>query len=486
MRKAKIVATLGPSSWSHEKIEELIKAGVNVFRLNFSHGDRESHKGLIKSIREIATKLGSHTAILQDISGPKIRIGQVDDVMYLKEGDEIKFQKDDILSSTKNKTLCLSHPEIINSLEIGSKVYMADGTIKTEVVRKEGDAAFVKVLVSGKLTSRKGVNFPGVTIPVPTITKKDKDDLIFGAKEGVDIVALSFVRRASDVAEAREVLKEHNSNPLLFAKIEMVEAMQNIDDILEQVDGVMVARGDLGVELGLSKVPVAQKKLIKKANFKGLPVITATQMLISMINSEFPTRAEVSDIANAVMDGSDAVMLSDETAVGKYPIEAVNVLDETIREIEEIYQYYQHKNEEHPTKEAIALSASTLAETIDPKGIIVFSKRGLSALTLAKYRPKSEIIINSSSVDTLRKMSVVWGVTQGSLMPEIENSDELIYRFIKDGLQRGVIDKDSNYILTIGAPISKIGNTNLLRVIDRSIMEYMIDMFECSMDRKTQ
>ncbi|MFW5989865.1 MAG: pyruvate kinase, partial [Campylobacterales bacterium] len=302
----------------------------------------------------------------------------------------------------------------------------------------------------------------------------------------VDIVALSFVRRASDVAEAREVLKEHNSNPLLFAKIEMVEAMQNIDDILEQVDGVMVARGDLGVELGLSKVPVAQKKLIKKANFKGLPVITATQMLISMINSEFPTRAEVSDIANAVMDGSDAVMLSDETAVGKYPIEAVNVLDETIREIEEIYQYYQHKNEEHPTKEAIALSASTLAETIDPKGIIVFSKRGLSALTLAKYRPKSEIIINSSSVDTLRKMSVVWGVTQGSLMPEIENSDELIYRFIKDGLQRGVIDKDSNYILTIGAPISKIGNTNLLRVIDRSIMEYMIDMFECSMDRKTQ
>ena len=182
-RKAKIVATLGPSSWDADKIEELINAGVNVFRLNFSHGDRESHRGLIKSIREISDKLDSHTAILQDISGPKIRIGQVKDVMYLSEGDEIKFQKDDIVSSTENKTLCLSHPEIINSLEIGSKVYMADGTIKTEVVRKESEVAYVKVLVAGKLTSRKGVNFPGVTIPVPTITKKDRDDLIFGAKE---------------------------------------------------------------------------------------------------------------------------------------------------------------------------------------------------------------------------------------------------------------------------------------------------------------
>jgi len=484
MRHTKIVTTLGPSTSSNEKIEELIKTGVNVFRLNFSHGDYASHKEMIDKIRSISSRLGSHTAILQDISGPKIRIGQVDDILALEVGDKLIYQKEEILSSNANKRVTLSHPEIIDSLEIDSRVYLADGTIKTKIIEKKEGEAIGEVLVGGKLTSRKGVNFPGVTIPVPTITEKDKNDLEFGAKEGVDIVALSFVRKAEDVLEAREILKKHNSNPLLFAKIEMVEAVGNIDSILEAVDGIMVARGDLGVELGFPKVPAVQKQIIKKANYKGIPVITATQMLTSMINSEFPTRAEVSDIANAVLDGSDAVMLSDETAVGKYPVQAVQMLVETITETESIYNYYQHKNEEHPKKEAIALSASTLSETLKPEGIIVFSQTGISALTLAKYRPKAKIIINSSCEATLRKMSVVWGVEQGFALPEIEASDELIYRFLKQALEKDVIDKDKTYIMTIGAPKSKIGNTNLLRVMDSAIIDYMLDMFECTLNKK--
>lgn len=486
MRKAKIVATLGPATGNAEKIEELIKAGVNVFRLNFSHGDHDSHAELVKTIREVAGRLKSNTAILQDISGPKIRIGQVDGELFLNEGDEVSFQKEEVVSNNENKALSLSHPEIIESLSEGSRVYMADGTIKTEIIKKESnDKAIARVLVGGKLTSRKGVNFPGVVIPVPTITTKDKGDLEFGAKQNVDIVALSFVRTASDVDEAREILKRNGvENPFIVAKIEMVEAVSNIDSILDAVDGVMVARGDLGVEVGLFKVPVVQKEIIKKANHKGLPVIVATQMLISMVNSEFPSRPEVSDTANAILDGADAVMLSDETAVGKHPIEAVKVLDATLKEVESIYNYYQHKNEEHPKKEAIALSASALSETIDPDGIVVFSRRGLSAFTMAKYRPKADIIVNSSDEQVLRRMSLVWGVKQGFVLPDIEASDELIYRFLKHGLENGLINKESSYVLTIGAPKSSIGNTNLVRVIDGTIMDYMLELFECNLGAK--
>lgn len=483
MRHTKIVATLGPATSSEEMIEALIRAGVDVFRLNFSHGDHTGHKGLIDRIRAISKKLGRYTAILQDISGPKIRIGEVEGVLLLEVGDKLIYQKDMVVSNNVNKRVTLSHPEIIDSLEVGARVYLADGTIKTKIIEVRGSEVVAEVLVGGKLTSRKGVNFPDVKLPVPTITEKDRKDLEFGAKEGVDLVALSFVREAQDVIEAREICKKYSSNPLLFAKIEMAEAVENIDSILETVDGIMIARGDLGVELGFPKVPVIQKQIIKKANFKGLPVITATQMLTSMINSKFPTRAEVSDIANAVLDGSDALMLSDETAVGKYPIEAVKTLVESIEEIESVYSYYQHKNELHPKKEAIALSASALAETLEPKGIIVFSQSGLSALTLAKYRPKAKIIINSSCERTLRKMSVVWGVEQGFVLPDIESSDELIYRFLKYGLEKGIISKEHTYIMTIGAPVSKVGNTNLVRVMDKTIIEHMMGMFECSLKK---
>lgn len=477
-RRAKIVATLGPKSSSEEMIKALLVAGVDVFRLNFSHGNYESHEELFNRIRTIQSDLGKNSAILQDISGPKIRIGEIDGAIYLEADDVLTFSSKKVIGSNESKIVNLSYKEILNVLKVGDKIFLADGTIKVEVSNILDDSVETKVLVGGKLTSKKGVNFPGVKLPISTITDKDRNDLIFGAKLGVDIVALSFVRCAEDVKEAKKILKDSGSETPVFAKIEMIEAMENIDSILEVVDGVMVARGDLGVEFGLPKVPCAQKELIKKANQKGLPVITATQMLISMVNSPYPTRAEVSDVANAILDGSDAVMLSDESAVGSYPVEAIKVLDETICETQRIYNYYQHKDEIHPHKEAIAIATSTLAETIKPDGVIVFTTTGASALTLAKYRPQCRIIVTSPSLSTLRNLSVVWGVESTIHMKKVENSDELVYRFIKNALAQNVININKTYILTVGAPKSESGSTNLIRVLNRDGMEYILNQFE--------
>ncbi len=475
--RAKIVSTLGPASNSDEGVAELIQVGVNVFRLNFSHGSRESHKETLERIRRVSEKMGKVVSVLQDISGPKVRIGVVEGEILLEAGDTLCFNKNETVGNNETKCVSLSYPEIIDSLNIGDKIFLADGTIKVEVIAKEGEKAKSKVLVGGKLTSKKGVNFPGVKLPIPTITQKDRDDLVFGAEIGVDLIALSFVRKGADILEAKKILQTCGKDTPIFAKIEMVEAMENLDDILSVVDGIMVARGDLGVEFGLPRVPVAQKTIIKKANFKGLPVITATQMLTSMINSPYPTRAEVSDIANAILDGSDAVMLSDETAVGKYPSEAVKMLVQTIRETEEIYGYYQHKNEEHPEKEAIALAASALSETLAPDAIIVFTTSGLSAYTLAKYRPKSRIIVTSPSIETLRRLAVVWGVESALMMEKNENSDKLVYNFLKEGIEQGIIDKNKKYVLTVGAPKSKSGSTNMIRILDTESINAILEQF---------
>jgi len=476
-RKAKIVATLGPSSNSDDGIRDLIEAGVNVFRLNFSHGSRESHKETLERIRRVSDETGKIVSILQDISGPKIRIGMVEGEIILSPSDTLTFTKESVVGNNETKCVSLSYPEIIDTLKPKDRIFLADGTIKVEVVTNDGNRVATKVLVGGKLTSRKGANFPGIKLPIPTITQKDKDDLVFGAEIGVDIIALSFVRRGADILEAKKILSSCGKDTPVFAKIEMVEAMENLDDILEVVDGIMVARGDLGVEFGLPKVPVAQKTIIKKANFKGLPVITATQMLTSMINSPYPTRAEVSDIANAILDGTDAVMLSDETAVGSYPVDAVQTLVQTIKETEKIYEYYQHKNETHPEKEAIALAGSTLAEALNPDAVIVFTTTGLSAFTMAKYRPKSRIIVASPSIETLRRLAVVWGVSATMLMDKDDNSDKLVYNFLKEASAKKLIDKDKKYVLTVGSPKSKTGSTNMIRILDSESISHILGQF---------
>lgn len=477
MRRAKIVATLGPSTFDEGMIEKLIQTGVNVFRLNFSHGDHAGHKETLDKIRRASKKVGIEVAALQDISGPKIRIGEVDGAIMLEDGDTLSFVKETVTGSDSKRDVCLTYPEIIDGLKAGDRIFLSDGLIKVEVISNSNGRAETKVLVGGKLTSRKGVNFPGVKLPVATITEKDKKDLVFGCELGVDLIALSFVRTKEDILTAKKILEEQGCHTPVFAKIEMVEAMENLDEILEVVDGIMVARGDLGVEFGLPKVPVAQKTIIQKANYKGIPTITATQMLKSMMESPFPTRAEVSDVANAVMDGTDAVMLSDETAVGKFPIEAVQTLVDTITHTETIYNYYQHKNELHPEKEAIALAASSLAETINPDGIICFSTSGSSARTMAKYRPNTRIIVSSPEERVIRQLCVVWGVEPTFAMEKDENSDRLVHNFLKKATENGTIDKNKTYLLTVGSPKSVTGSTNMIRVINSESMQHLLEMF---------
>jgi pyruvate kinase len=459
MKKVKIVATLGPSS--NDKIEHMIKAGVDVFRLNFSHADHKTHRNSIKLIRSIAKKLDSKTAILQDISGPKIRIGEINGFLELKRGDKLRLVKNNPESSYD---LTLTYPEIIDHVNIGEYVFFADGSIRTKVIDKDKNSLILLVKNDGVLSSRKGVNFPHSKLKISAITPKDEKDLIFGAKNEVDIVAISFVNSKNDILKAKEILNKNGANPWIIAKIETKQAVENLDEILEVTDGVMVARGDLGIEVGIEKVPVIQKKIIRRANKLKKPVITATQMLLSMVNSPFPTRAEVSDVANAVMDGSDAVMLSDETTVGKYPIKAVETLKNVILETQNIYPYY--KKYEIEDIDAIAASVADLCKGIEPKGIICFTSSGTTVKSIAKYRPASPIFAVTHSRETSRKLNLVWGVKPLFEIPKIKNPEKLIEKFKTLAIKSKYFKKGDTLIVTMGSLVGKEGTTNMIRVIE--------------------
>ncbi len=461
MKKAKIVVTLGPSSI--DKIQDLIKSGVDIFRLNFSHANHKAHKESIQKIRKITKKLNSKTAILQDISGPKIRIGEINGILELKKGDKIRLVK----KNPKNVyDLTISYPEIINDVKIGEYVFFADGSIRAKVIEKTSDYLVLEIKNDGVLSSRKGVNFPHSNLNISAITKKDEKDLIFGAKNEVDIVAISFVNNKDDILRAKEILKSTNPKnlPWIIAKIETKKGVENLDEILEVSDGVMVARGDLGIEVGIEKVPAIQKKIIRRANKLNKPVITATQMLLSMVNSPFPTRAEVSDVANAVMDGSDSVMLSDETTVGKYPVEAVKTLKQTIIEIQHIYPYY--KKYEIEDKDAIAASVADLCKGIKPKAIVSFTSSGTTVKSIAKYRPKPPIFAVTHNRYISRKLQLVWGVEKIIELPKIKNPEKLIEKFKELAVSSNLLQKNDKIIVTMGSIIGKEGTTNMIRIVE--------------------
>ncbi|MEA3290546.1 MAG: pyruvate kinase [Campylobacterota bacterium] len=471
MRKTKIVVTLGPSTDSQKTIEKLIKKGVNVFRLNFSHATHEYHGEVIKRIRKASKNLGREVAILQDIAGPKIRISHLKNPIELKSGDILTITKDKV--DEKKKIVSISYPTIIDSLELGDPVYFSDGTIRAKVVDKKKDEVKCEIIVAQTLQSKKGMNLPKSKLSIPAITNKDKKDLEYGAKNGVDIVALSFVSDAKDINDAKEILKKHGANPFIFAKIEKEEAIKNIKKILKAADGIMVARGDMGVELGLQKVPATQKKIISMALKQGKPTITATQMLTSMINSYYPTRAEISDIANAVLDGSDAVMLSDETTIGKYPLKAVEVLNDTIKETEKNYPY--HNDPYNVSKEdSIAAAVATLSKNIKPHGLIAFTRSGKSAISISKFRPKQKILVSSYNIDTLRKLQVVWGIDAIFLSKKLNDTNELIKTFLVNAIDKKYISKNKTYVLTIGTPIHINHSTNDIRILDKQSIEYLI------------
>ncbi len=471
MRKTKIVATVGPSTDSFKTLVKLINQGVNVFRLNFSHATHEYHKGVIDKIRRATLETKKEVAILQDISGPKIRISHLKKPIELKVGDMLKLSKKIIDEDLKIVTI--SYPKIIDSLKVGELVYFSDGTIRAKVVKKTKNFAQCEIMVAQTLHSKKGINFPNTKLPIETITPKDIEDLKFGAQNGVDIVALSFVSKKKDILKAKEIIAPYDTNPLIFAKIETQEAIENIDSILKVANGIIVARGDLGVELGVHKVPAIQKMLIKKANELSKPTITATQMLTSMINSPYPTRAEISDIANAVLDGSDAVMLSDETTIGQYPLEAIKVLHDTIMDAEKIYPYYNDTSKINKN-ESIAAAITTISKVIKPNALITFTRTGTSALNLAKFRPNEKIFVSSYDIQTLRKLQVVWGVDSIHLSKISNNDEELIAEFLQDSLDNNLISLKRKYVLAISYPLDAKYATNNIKILDKHTMEYII------------
>lgn len=476
MPRTKIVATIGPSTDSPEMIESMIRKGVNVFRFNFSHADHAYHRENYKKIRLISEQLSSHTAILCDIAGPKIRLGHIEGELNLEKGDILTFYKDN--KTGENNCVTINYPLILDDLHVGEPIYLADGTIRVSVMSKCHEYIQTLVEVGGKLTSRKGVNFPGSTLTIDPLTQKDREDIAFCCELGVDFFALSFVMNAQNILNAKEFIRSCHADIPVFAKIEKIDAVTNLDSILEVVDGVMVARGDLGVEFGLAKVPITQKMIIAKANERHIPVITATQMLTSMIHSPFPTRAEVSDIANAALDGTDAVMLSDETTVGEYPLEVIDMIVQTLTEIETIYPYY--KNIDFPdgcSEHAVAIAADKLAQGVRAEAVIVFTSSGYSARTTAKYRPKARIIANSPSDKILRQLSVVWGIESGFIIEHEQNSDKIVYDFLSQASQKGCIEHNKNYVVIMGHPHCQSGASNMIRLLNEETINETLEMF---------
>ncbi len=473
MRKTKIVITVGPATSSLEMIKKLIKKGVNVFRLNFSHGDYETHTKTINSIRQASKELKKEVAILQDISGPKVRIGDIDGVLKLNVGDKLKLTKED--NSDDIYSLALSYPKIIDMVEIEDEVFFADGTIKTVVIDKDENHLELELLNSGELTSKKGVNFPKTKLKISSITQKDIKDLEFGSKNDIDIIALSFVQTKEDILKAKKIMKDNDFDPFIIAKIETGEAINNLEEILGLCDGVMVARGDLGAEFGVTKLPRIQKHIIATANRMNKPSITAAQMLTTMKDNPFPTRAEVSDIANAVYDGTDAVMLSDETTIGKFPLEAVEVLHDTIKDVEKEYPYFKEFSKVC-IDDAVAKSAVELAKNLDKEALVSFTMSGTSAQSLSKFRPKQSIYAISHSLKTHRKLNIVWGVNPLFIMDKIKNPTRLIYDFVYEILEKKYATMDSRFIITMGATTGKTGSTNFIRLLNREGMEAVLNL----------
>ncbi len=470
MRKTKIVVTLGPATSEPEMIETLIRTGVNVFRLNFSHGDHPTHADNIRKIREASQHTGTEVAILQDISGPKVRIGEIDGVLRLKRGDTLRLTK---TRHPDPHTLDLSYPEIIDMVHVGEEVFFADGTLQTRVIAKGTDTLTLELLNDGELTSRKGVNFPKTRLAISAITPKDEADLAFGAQHDIDIVALSFVQTAEDILRAKSVMASHDFDPFIVAKIETGEAINNLEAILERCDGVMVARGDLGAEFGVTRLPRIQKHILHVANAMNKPSITATQMLTSMKDNPYPTRAEVSDIANAVYDGTDAVMLSDETTVGHYPVEAVTVLHDTIKDVEKDYPYYKDYPT-HDESDAVSKSAVELAKNLHKEALVPFTTSGMSAQTLSKYRPRQSIYAVSHSLATHRRLNLIWGVRPLFVMEPIRNPTKLLYLFVKRLLDEHRIPEDKRFVVTIGSTTGKSGSSNLIRILNKEGMEAVL------------
>jgi pyruvate kinase len=464
-RRTKIVATIGPATESPERIRELILAGATTFRLNFSHGDHQEHAQRAATIRQVAHQLGAHVGILMDLQGPKIRLGRFAD-------GPITLAKNDLFALTAKEVACtqsiatVTYDKLAAEIDPGSRILLDDGKVEMLVdwIDQEDQTLHCKVTVGGVLSNNKGVNFPDALLSVRALTEKDRIDLAFGLQLGVDWVALSFVRNPSDMEEIRELIRSHGFHTPVIAKIEKFEAIDQIDAILPLCDGVMVARGDLGVEMAAEEVPLLQKELIRKANSMGIPIITATQMLDSMATNARPTRAEVSDVANAILDGTDAVMLSNETAVGLYPVEAVETMDRIARRIEQNYPSRSPDTQLASTiPNAISQAVSTIANQLDAAAILPLTKTGATARNVSKFRPSTPILAVTSDVQVARQLQLVWGVN--ALVIGIQASTSRTFSIAMGVAQeKGLLQEGDLVVQTAGTLAGVSGSTDLVKV----------------------
>ncbi|MEH6990139.1 pyruvate kinase [Cytobacillus firmus] len=470
MRKTKIVCTIGPASESVEKLTQLIEAGMNVARLNFSHGDFEEHGQRIQNIREASAKTGKTVAILLDTKGPEIRTNNmVDGAIELRAGENIIISMNEVEGTAEK--FSVTYAGLIEDVGTGSKILLDDGLIGLEVTKidKANSEIHTKILNSGTLKNKKGVNVPGVSVNLPGITEKDAQDIIFGIEQGVDFIAASFVRRASDVLEIRQLLEEHNASYInIIPKIENQEGVDNIEEILEISDGLMVARGDLGVEIPAEEVPLVQKQLIKKCNAQGKPVITATQMLDSMQRNPRPTRAEASDVANAIFDGTDAIMLSGETAAGSYPVEAVQTMHNIASRAESALDHKEilsnrSKDNEHNITDAIGESVAHTALNLDVNAIITPTESGHTARMISKYRPKAPIVAVTSNDHVSRRLSLTWGVYP-QIGQKASTTDDMLDIAVEESLNSGIVASGDLVVITAGVPVGEAGTTNLMKI----------------------
>jgi pyruvate kinase len=470
LRKTKIVCTIGPASESVEKLTQLIESGMNVARLNFSHGDFEEHGQRIQNIREASKITGKTVAILLDTKGPEIRTNNmVNGAIELKSGDNIIISMSEVEGTTEK--FSITYPGLIEDVHNGSRILLDDGLIGLEVLNidREQNEILTKVLNSGTLKNKKGVNVPGVSVNLPGITEKDTKDIIFGIEQGVDFIAASFVRRASDVMEIRQLLEEKQATHIhIIPKIENQEGVDNIDEILEISDGLMVARGDLGVEIPAEEVPLVQKMLIKKCNAHGKPVITATQMLDSMQRNPRPTRAEASDVANAIFDGTDAIMLSGETAAGVYPVEAVQTMHNIASRAEQALDHKEilsarSKDSEHNLTDAIGQSVAHTALNLDVNSIITPTESGHTARMISKYRTKAPIVAVTADEHICRRLALVWGVYP-QLGRICSSTDEMLDSAVEESVNSGIVKHGDLVVITAGVPVGEAGTTNLMKI----------------------
>jgi len=467
-RKVKILATLGPASRDKETIAKLMKTGADAFRVNMSHGDHETHSETIANIRAVEKDLSRPVAILCDLQGPKLRVGEFKDgKVFVRHGAHFTLDSDP--TPGDETRVCLPHPELFGLLEKGQRLLIDDGKLRFTVIKPEKDKILCTAEVGGEISNRKGVNIPDAIVPVPALTEKDRRDLAFAIKEGADWIGLSFVQRPEDVAEARRLMGGYGA---LMAKIEKPAAVQSLDEIIELSDGIMVARGDLGVELLPEEVPPIQKHIIEKTRAFGKPVVVATQMLESMITSPTPTRAEVSDVANAVYDGADAVMLSAETAAGQWPVEAVAIMDRIATQVEcdKTYRERIHLAATPPdatTADALSASCATIADTLPIEGIIIFTGSGISARRVARERPSAPMLVLTPSMNTARRGALLWGA-HTVLTKDIGSFEEMIAKGKRMALRHGFGAAGSRLITLAGVPFGVPGSTNLLHVVTLS------------------